>query len=115
MKRAEFEKLVEEALAQLPARFRALMQNVAVIVADRPPRSRRAKRRGTLLLGVFVGVPRTEKSVFDVQPPDRIVLYQKNIEAVCETPEEIREEIRLTVLHEVGHYFGLSEKDLADV
>lgn len=117
MKRADFERLVEEALAQLPERFRGLMENVAVIIRDRPPRSRRSKGKRTsrLLLGVFAGVPRTQKSLFSTAPPDRIVLYQKNIEAVCETPDEIREEVRLTVLHEVGHYFGLSEEDLADV
>ena len=47
--------------------------------------------------------------------PDCIVLYQKNIEAVCESDEEVREEIRLTVLHELGHYFGMTEDELEDV
>lgn len=112
MTRERFEQLVEEALAHLPKRFRQLMENVAVLVEDRPPRRRRS---GKLLLGIFEGVPRTQKSVFDATPPDRIVLYQKNIEAVCETEDEIRHEVRLTVLHEIGHYFGLSEEELADV
>lgn len=115
MTRERFEHLVEEAIAQLPARFRRLMENVVVMVADRPPRGRRSKRSEDLLLGIFEGVPRTEKSVFDTHEPDRIILYQKNIEAVSETEDDIREEVRLTVLHEIGHYFGLSEEELADL
>jgi predicted Zn-dependent protease with MMP-like domain len=54
--------------------------------------------------------------VFDLPAgPDRIVLYQKNIEAVCSNEDEIRKEIRLTVLHELGHYFGMTEAQLEDV
>jgi predicted Zn-dependent protease with MMP-like domain len=69
-----------------------------------------------LVLGVFEGVPTTKKSVFDLSAgPDRIVLYQKNIEAVCSNEDEIRKEIRLTVLHELGHYFGMTEAQLEDV
>ena len=62
------------------------------------------------MVGVFP--PRTEKSVFGPGPPDQVFLYQKNIEAVCDTEKEIREEVRLTVLHELGHYFGLEEDEL---
>ena len=68
------------------------------------------------MLGVFEGVPTTKKSVFYLHAgPDRIVLYQKNIEAVCSNEDEIRKEIRLTVLHELGHYFGMTEAQLEDV
>jgi len=70
----------------------------------------------SLVLGVFEGVPTTRKSVFDVPSgPDRIVLYQKNIEAVCSNEDEIRQEVRLTVIHELGHYFGMTEAQLEDV
>ena len=109
MQRRRFEQLVEEALAQLPAGFRAKLENIVVLVEDAPGRE---LGRGKRLLGVFQGVPRTKKSVFQPTPPDRIVLYQKNIEAICTTDEEIREQVRLTVLHEFGHYFGLSEEEL---
>jgi predicted Zn-dependent protease with MMP-like domain len=61
---------------------------------------------------LFHGIPRTEKSVFFSSPPDRIFLYQRNIEAVCANEAEVRRQIRATLLHEVGHYFGLSEDDL---
>jgi Zincin-like metallopeptidase len=69
-----------------------------------------------LLLGVFHGVPTTKKSIFDLPSgPDHIVLYQKNIESVCSNEAEVREQIRLTVIHELGHYFGLDEEQLKDV
>jgi predicted Zn-dependent protease with MMP-like domain len=66
-------------------------------------------------MGIFHGVPMTEKSTFQTSLPDRVVLYQRNIEAVCRNEREIRREIRLTLLHELGHFFGLGEEDLHDV
>ncbi len=70
----------------------------------------------SLLMGIFQGVPATQKSVFDLSiGPNRIVLYQKNIEAVCRNEAEIRHEVRQTVLHELGHYFGMDESQLKDV
>jgi len=68
-----------------------------------------------LLMGEYIGVPLTERGAWEAPPPDKIVLYQKNIEAACETEDEIREEVRLTVLHELGHYFGMDEQQLEDV
>ncbi len=103
---------MEQALARLPDVFRKKLTNVAVIIEDSPPRE--ADRLG-LLLGLFHGIPRTEKSTFYSSPPDRIILYQKNIEAVCSTDEEVRRQVRDTLLHEVGHYFGLSEDELRDL
>jgi len=110
MEKAKFERLVEEALAKLPGRYRELLENVVILVEDYPKEQQPDEE--DLLMGEFVGVPRTEKSVFEPSPPDQVFLYQKNIEAVCETEEEIREEVRLTVLHELGHYFGLDEDEL---
>ncbi|MGH9789189.1 MAG: metallopeptidase family protein [Candidatus Acidiferrales bacterium] len=119
MDRAKFERLVEEALAGLPARYRELLENVVIIVQGYPKGQGRVRSTSSepgeneeLLMGEFVGVPRTEKSVFEPGPPDQVFLYQKNIEAVCETEEEIREEVRLTLLHELGHFFGLEEDEL---
>jgi predicted Zn-dependent protease with MMP-like domain len=61
-------------------------------------------------------VPTTKKRVFDLPiGPDHIVLYQKNIEAVCSSEAEVRDQIRLTVMHELGHYFGMDENQLKDV
>jgi len=117
MERERFVRLVEQVLDSLPERFRQQIHNLAVLVEDRAPKSvaRRDGRRG-LVLGIFQGVPATQKSVFDLSHgPNRIVLYQKNIEAVCSSDAEIRHEVRQTVLHELGHYFGMDEEQLKDV
>jgi predicted Zn-dependent protease with MMP-like domain len=109
MEQSQFEKLVEQALDELPEAFRERLENVAIIVEDLPPEE---PKRGGLLLGLFHGIPRTEKSVFS---SDRIFLYQRNIEAICRSDAEVRRQIRATLLHEVGHYFGLSEDELRTV
>jgi predicted Zn-dependent protease with MMP-like domain len=109
MRRDRFEALVAQALDDLPASFRERLTNVAVIVEDLPPPG--VQNQG-LLLGLFHGIPRTEKSVFYSSPPDCIYLYQRNIEAISRSEEDVRRQIHSTLLHEVGHYFGLSEEDL---
>lgn len=125
MKRGHFVRLVEEVLDSLPMEFRERIHNLAVIVEDRPKMRKKVRGLGgrigphkprSLLMGVFQGVPTTQKSVFDLSlGPNRIVLYQKNIEAVCRNDAEIRHEVRQTVLHELGHYFGMDESQLKDV
>jgi predicted Zn-dependent protease with MMP-like domain len=118
MKREHFVKVVEEALDSLPQEFRSRIQNVAVLVEDVPPSqpSPQSGQQRRLLLGIFHGVPTTKKSIFNLPlGPDHIVLYQKNIEAVCSSETQVREQIRLTVIHELGHYFGLDENQLKDV
>ncbi len=124
MDRERFSRLVARALDSVPEEFRQRMHNLAVVVEDEPrlrvrrttSRSAGPRRTHKLLLGVFEGVPATKKSVFDVPlGPDRIVLYQKNIERICHTDAEIQHEIRQTLLHELGHYFGMSEAELSDV
>jgi predicted Zn-dependent protease with MMP-like domain len=107
MERSKFEALVAEALDGLPTKFREKLTNVAIIVEDRPPE----EPEGGLLLGLFHGIPRTEKSVSFSSPPDRIFLYQRNIQAVCASEADARRQIRETLVHEVGHYFGLREDE----
>jgi predicted Zn-dependent protease with MMP-like domain len=109
MERSKFEALVAQALHSLPRTFRDKLTNVAIIVEDFPPKELESEG---LLLGLFHGIPRKEKSVFSSSPPDRIFLYQQNIEAVCASEEEVRRQVRATLLHEVGHYFGLREDEL---
>jgi predicted Zn-dependent protease with MMP-like domain len=105
-------------LDSLPEEFRRRIRNVAVLVedlpADQPPP--RPDRPRQLLLGVFHGVPATKNSVFALPVgPNYVVLYQKNIEAVCSGEVELREQIRRTVIHEFGHYFGMDEEQLRGV
>ncbi len=112
MNRKRFEKLVEEALERLPAVFRNKLANIVILIEDAPPEE---AEPDTLLLGLFHGVPRTEKSVFSATPPDQIFLYQRNIEAVSSNDDEIRRQVRDTLLHELGHYFGLNEDELREI
>lgn len=118
MEREAFASIMREVLDSLPEEFRTRIHNVAVLVEDLPPGQLSSSHghRHKLLLGLFHGVPMTKKSVFALPTgPDYVVLYQKNIEAVCSTEAEIREQIRRTVIHEFGHYFGMDEEQLKDV
>jgi len=120
MTQEEFIILVEKVLDALPQEIHRKLDNLAVVVEDLPV-GQLPPEEGTgkaLVMGAFMGVPLTargagEKPYF--YGPDRIVLFQKNIEAVCDSEIEIRREIRQTLLHELGHYFGMSEEQLSDV
>jgi predicted Zn-dependent protease with MMP-like domain len=97
MNRADFVNVAEEALDSLPEEFRSRIKNVAILVEDFPPKQSPPQpgQQRRLLLGIFHGVPATKKSVFDLPTgPAHIVLYQKNIEAVCSTEAELRQQIR---------------------
>ena len=118
MEREEFVNVAEEALDSLPEEFRSRIQNVAILVEDFPPNQSTPQpgQRKRLLLGIFHGVPTTKRSVFNLPTgPDHIVLYRKNIEAVCRSEAEVRYQIRQTLIHELGHYFGMTEEQLRDV
>ncbi|MBI4288767.1 MAG: metallopeptidase family protein [Chloroflexi bacterium] len=107
MSRRKFEQLVERALISLPEEFSRYLENVAIMVEEEPPRGMEEDT-----MGLYEGVPLTERGYADPVIPDRIVLYQKSIERACRTSEDVEREVRETVLHEVGHFFGLDEPDL---
>ncbi len=115
----EFERLVREAIAEIPESLRGYLDNVVVEVEPVPRAEDLAGLEiddATELLGLYHGTPMTERSVeLEMQLPDRVTIYQRNIEQICETPREIVEQIRTTVLHEIGHFFGMDEDDLFDV
>ncbi len=117
MEREKFEKLVEEALASLPRRFRKLLHNLAVIVEDNPPRDMSSRRTSSSnLLGLYHGVPFNHRgSYYGNVPPDVIFIYQKPIEQISSSDDEIKKRVREVVLHEIGHYFGLSEEELRQI
>ena len=114
MKRAEFERLVARALDDLPPRFAERLKNIAVLVEARPSREV-ARELGGDILGLYQGVSELEQSpMAPWELPEVIVIYQENIEAVTRSDEETIEEIRKTVIHEVGHHFGLSDEQMED-
>jgi predicted Zn-dependent protease with MMP-like domain len=114
--KAQFGALVEEAIAELPEEFARFLEEVPIEVRDNPDESHlRAAhvQRGGLLLGLYVGRPRTVRSVEDSGAmPDVIYIFQEPIQAVCNSREELVRQVRVTVLHEIGHHFGLGEDDL---
>jgi predicted Zn-dependent protease with MMP-like domain len=103
-----FEQMVSEALDGLPAEFGELMKNIAVLVEHGPgPRG---------LLGLYEGIPLTSRSTnYAGVLPDKITIYQRAICAICESEAEVVEQVRRTVIHEVGHYFGISDQRLREL
>jgi predicted Zn-dependent protease with MMP-like domain len=105
---AAFEQMVAMALDSLPEQFAALIENVAVLVESGPgPRG---------LLGLYEGIPLTSRTTnYAGVLPDRITIYQQAICAICDTEEDVIEEVRRTVIHEVGHYFGIDDDRLREL
>ena len=112
MDRAKFEQVVNEAVRQLPAEFRSKLENVAVIVDDYPSEElleRLDIPEGDTLLGLYEGTPLTDRGFETPLHPDRIWIFQEPIEDLCETEEEIKEQVQVTIVHEVAHFFGLDD------
>ena len=119
LRREVFTRLVEEALSEIPRRFRDEMKNVAVVVEDEPPAhvlEEMEVEPGDSLFGLYQGTPLPERSwAHGNTLPDRISIYQRPIEEACEDHEDIIVCIAETVIHEFGHYFGLSEEEIEEI
>ncbi len=117
--RAEFDRLVREAVGLIPRRFRDEMRNLALVVEPDPSPELLVEMEiepPDSLYGLYQGTPLTERTWdFGNHLPDRITLYQRPIEEDCEDEDEIREVIGETLIHEVGHYFGLSEEEIEEI
>lgn len=118
LSRAAFEKLVAQAVEELPPRFLARLQNVDVVVESAPTEEELRQagvEPGGTLLGLYQGIPQTQRGTwYGSVLPDRIVIYQHPIESIAGTRLEIRRQVRVTIMHEIGHHFGLHEGELAD-
>ena len=116
MTRAAFEQLVAEALTLIPRRFRREMKNLALVVEPEPSAELLAEMEiepPDSLYGLYQGTPLPERTWgFGNVLPDRITLFQRPIEEDCEDEDDIRAVIGETLIHEVGHYFGLSEEEI---
>ena len=120
MTRAQFTALVEEAIDSIPRRFAAEIKNVAIVVEDRPSADLLAEMEmdpDEVLLGLYQGVPLPERQwAHGNSLPDRITLFQRCIEDDCGGDEdEIVVAIGETLIHELGHYFGLSEDEIMEI
>ena len=119
MTREKFERLVVEAITLIPKRFRREMKNLALVVEDEPDIALLQEMDivpPDSLYGLYQGTPLPERSWgFGNVLPDRITLYQRPIEEDCDDEDDIRAVIGETLIHEVGHYFGLSEEEIQDI
>ncbi len=116
---AEFDRIVAKAIENIPGEIRQYLENIVISVKKRPSRRMMIEMgipAGEEPLGLFQGVPMIERSV-TVPPlyPDMIYLFQEPLEEMCETREELEEEIEITVVHEVAHYIGMTEERLEEL
>jgi predicted Zn-dependent protease with MMP-like domain len=116
MELSEFEKLVDEAIASLPQNIRGTMKNVAILVendATSDQLRRTGTRRGSVLLGLYQGVPETSWGKgFGGHLPDKITIFKNAIEMFAKTKTEIKELAKMVVWHEIAHHFGVGEKEV---
>ncbi|MFI6505677.1 metallopeptidase family protein [Nonomuraea typhae] len=106
--REKFEELVSEALDMIPPDLTRLMDNVVVVVVDDPPEPN--------LLGLYTGVPLTERGGwYSAVLPDRIEIYRNPICQICETEDDVVEEVQITVVHEIAHHFGIDDARLHEL
>jgi predicted Zn-dependent protease with MMP-like domain len=107
--REAFEELVADALDSLPPALTALLDNVVVLVEDEPPAD------DPHLLGRYDGIPLTERdSAYTFVAPDRILLFRGPLTRMCATATQLAEEVRITVVHEIAHHFGIDDEQLHD-
>jgi predicted Zn-dependent protease with MMP-like domain len=120
MELQEFERLVEEAIEELPFSIKSKMDNVAIVV-EKTPRQDIEKRRGgarknSYLLGLYQGVPKNVWGRgFGGNLPDKITIYKDSIERFAQTEERIKKVVKRTVYHEIAHHFGFSEKEVREL
>ena len=114
MERETFEKLVQDGIGLIPKKFLAKLENVAIVVEDEPNEEQLKKLklgRKYLLFGLYEGVPQTKRGPhYGMTLPDKITIFQKSIEQVARSDEEIREIVKNTVWHEIAHHFGSDER-----
>ena len=105
----EFELLVAEALDEIPAELAALIDNCVILVEDYPPPDLPE------VLGLYSGIPLTERGQYYTGLPDGILIFRYPILAICNTYEEVIEEVRITVVHEIAHHFGIDDDRLHEL
>ncbi len=119
MTREKFEQLVADAITLIPTRFRREMRNIAIVVEDEPSAELLEEMEiepPDSLYGLYQGTPLTERtSGYGNTLPDRVTLFKTPIEEDCDDEDDVRAVIGETLIHEVGHYFGLSEEEIEEI
>lgn len=119
MEREKFERLVASAVESLPEEFASRLENVEVMVEDWPAKEQIKKSgvgEGNTLLGLYEGIPITRRtSGYGFVLPDKITIFQRPIEAICNSEADIIAEVQAVVKHEIAHFFGISDERLSQI
>lgn len=118
MTRNKFEKLVKEGIEAIPRKFLEKLKNVEIVIEDEPTYYQVNKlkaRKDLFILGLYEGVPQTQRWYYGQVLPDKITIFKKSIERVANSDQEIKEIIKNTVWHEIAHHFGMNEKEIKEM
>ena len=113
MEKEKFEELVKQGIEAIPKRFLEKLDNVDIVIEDEPTEEQMKKlriRKDIKLFGLYEGIPQTKRGFYSGVLPDKITIFKKPIEEVCFSDEQIKEQVRKTVWHEIAHHFGMSEE-----
>jgi predicted Zn-dependent protease with MMP-like domain len=116
-RKIRFERIVVRALRRLPPEVRRMLDNVEIVVEDEPTAEQLGDHQdGDELFGLYEGTPLTARgSGYSLVLPDKITIFRRPIERACHTPEEMADEVRITVIHELAHHFGIEEDRIAEL
>ena len=118
MTRAQFERLVRQALTDIPDEIEVRLENVDIVVEEWATDDQLVGANipeDQHLLGLYEGIPLPDRYNYDMVLPDKITLFQRTIEEFCASEEEIVEEVRMTVVHEIAHHFGIDDNRLEEI
>jgi len=113
----EFERVVDETVKEIPKKFKRILEkeNVKIIVRERAPEAVIERYRRKVVFGMFIGIPYRQGVMFYQTEPTRIEIYKESFDIIFADDEQIRSNIKKTVIHEIAHYFGFSENYLRKI
>ena len=115
MEKNDFEELILKIIKDIPEKFREQMKNIDILVDYENTTTAYSKSKNNITLGLFQGTPNTVKPGHNIIFPDKITIYKKSLDAVSRNDEELKKNLKIVILHEIGHYFGLDEERLKDL
>ena len=116
----KFEKLVKEGIKAVPEKFLKQLNNIDIVIEDEPTfyqlgKLKARQKQGLMILGLYEGVPQTQRWHYGQVLPDKITIFKKPIERIARSEKEIREIVKNTVWHEIAHHFGMDEREIKKV